>query len=228
MAETLLRRARRKLLGVFLRRVMVRRAEGEDLIRLGSGYGGWWIPSTAAHAGATVLSAGVGEDTTFDEELLARGCEVWGVDPTPRAREHVAARTGALGERFHFLPVGLWSSDDTLRFYAPADPAHVSHSVVNAQRTDTFFEAECWSLPHLIEEMGGAVPEIVKLDIEGAEVDVLRAMLADGLRPAVLCVELDTPLPEHRTLGLLRDLRRAGYRLAHAEAWNLLLLAEAA
>lgn len=226
--KRLVSRVRGKLLQQVVTRVLVRRRD-DDLVRLGSGYGGWWVPADVLAPGTAVISAGVGEDTTFDEELIARGCEVWAVDPTPRAQQHVAERLrgGSLTERFHFLPVGLWHRDETLRFYAPADPSHVSHSILNVQRTTTWFEAECWSLSRLLEHAGMESPDVVKLDIEGAEIEVLRTVIEGTARPRVICVELDAPLPEWRTTRLLRDLRRAGYRLAHAEGWNLLLLQDA-
>jgi len=220
-------RIRRKLLQLVVHHLYVKK-RGDDLVRLGSGYGGWWVPANILEPGTTVISAGVGEDTTFDEELLSSGCEVWAVDPTPRARQHVTTRRGegAFGDRFHFWPVGLWHQDETLRFYAPANPAHVSHSVLNVQHTTSWFEAECWSLARLLLEAGLTCPDVLKLDIEGAEIQVLRRLVAERLRPPAVCVELDAPLPEWRTLSLLRDLRRAGYRLTHAEGWNLLLLHE--
>lgn len=226
MIEDLIRRCRRKLLQLVLRAVVVRGLD-HHLVRLGSAYGGWWVPADVLVAGSTVVSAGVGEDTTFDEELLARGCEVWALDPTPRAQDHVERRrmAGALTDgRFHFFPVGLWHRDEILRFYAPANPGHVSHSVLNIQNTDCWFEAQCWSLAHAMREAGAESVDLLKLDIEGAEVQVLRNLVNGQLRPPIVCVEFDAPLPEMRTLRLLSDLRRAGYRIAHAEGWNLLLL----
>jgi hypothetical protein len=67
--------------------------------------------------------------------LITAGCEVFSIDPTPRAVSY-AERIAASEPRFHLLAVGLWSENTKLRFYAPRDPSHVSHSVVNLQHTD--------------------------------------------------------------------------------------------
>lgn len=226
MSNNLAERIQKKILQQFVRRMMVDRHRDDDLQRLGSRYGGWWVPSFALTPKAIVVSAGVGEDTTFDEELLRRGCRVVAMDPTPRARQHVEAQRdgGFLGGAFEFLPVGLWEVDTCLKFYAPADPTHVSHSVVNIQGTSQWFEAEVWSLDRVIVASNLSHIDVLKMDIEGAEVAVLRHMLLSRTRPHALCVELDAPLPVSRTLGLLRQLRRAGYRLAAAEGWNLVFL----
>jgi FkbM family methyltransferase len=225
MKRTLAHRARRKLFQQALARLWVHEGH-ERLVRLGSEYGGWWVPSDLLDHRGHVVCAGVGEDTTFDEALIARGCEVWALDPTPRAIEHVRARGAGMyvGDRFHFLPVGLWHRREQLRFYTPANPDHVSHSIVNLQETSGYFLADCLSLRDVMDRAGFEVLDLLKLDIEGAEFAVLDDMIASPIRPQAICVELDDPLPARRTLDLLRRLRGAGYRLVHSEGWNLLLL----
>jgi FkbM family methyltransferase len=220
-----LNRARRKLLQLIVSRSLKRPQDGRILVRLGSQYGGWWIPSDLIAPGATVVSGGVGEDTTFDEALLDRGCQVWALDPTPRAAEHVRIRAsqGSLDEQFHFLPIGLWSQRQSVRFYAPSNPIHVSHSAVNIQHTSTWFVADCWPLEDVMRTAGFDAPDVLKLDIEGAEFKVVNHMLDGSMRPRAICVEVDAPLPEIRTIRLLRRLRRSGYQLNHVEGWNLLL-----
>ena len=59
----------------------------KDVKRLGSNYGGWSFYETKNLLGGNVISAGVGEDVSFDVELIEKfSCRVFLVDPTPRAR----------------------------------------------------------------------------------------------------------------------------------------------
>ena len=195
-----------------------------DLVRLGSAYGGWWIPTELVGADSIVYSAGVGEDVTFDLALIdAFGCDVWALDPTPRSIEFAK---GIGDPQFHFLPVGIWSEDAELRFYAPTRSEHVSHSILNIQHSDKFFIARCLSLPSLMRELDHGRIDVLKMDIEGAEGPVLDAMLRQGINPRILCVEFDAVEAPWRFRSRLRRLARAGYVVRHIEDRNFTFTSE--
>ena len=171
-------------------------------------------------------AGGVGEDVTFDLEMINRfGCEVFAFDPTPRAVAHVV-RVAADEPRFHFMPVGIWSEDTTLRFYAPRDPSHVSHSALNLQRTDEYFIGPCRSVMSLMAELGHDRIDLVKIDIEGAEHRVIRSMLDSGVRPTVLCTEIDQPVAAADLWRTVRRVLGAGYALVAVDQWNLTFVRE--
>lgn len=215
-----LQRTGLRLLHALLERRVQRRPE-LALEWLGSRYGGRIVPTALPGREWICYSGGVGEDITFDEALIERfGCQVYAFDPTPRAIEFVM-REAPDPATFHFMPLGLWSEDTTLRFHAPRDPAHVSHSVINLQGTDKWFEAPCRSLASLMAELGHERIDLLKLDIEGAEHAVLSAMLDAGIRPSVVCLEIDRPVTPGRAWTTVRRLMGGGYALVGLEGWDL-------
>ena len=159
------------------------------LEKLGSAYGGWIVPTLDVSEGAVCYLAGVGEDITFDLTLIARfNCNVFAFDPTPRAKLHVHQQAAHLGQ-FHFFNFGLWDAEGILKFYAPANAEHVSHSILNLQNSDRYFEAPCKRLSAIMREMGHSRIQLLKLDIEGAEYRVIDSLVEDRLDIGILCVE---------------------------------------
>ena len=188
------------------------------LIRLGSVYGGWWVPEGSLNSKSVCYLAGVGEDVTFDLALIEKfGCHVWAMDPTPRA---VSFAQQVIEPRFHFMPVGIWKEDAHLKFYSPSDETHVSHSITNLQKTQTYFLAPCQSLRSLMADNGHTAVDLLKLDIEGAETAVLADILSSGPLPAILCVEFDAHEPARRTLKRIRALKKSGYECRKIEDRN--------
>jgi hypothetical protein len=45
-------------------------------------------------------------------------------------------------------------------------------------------------------------------------------MLVDGIRPTVLCIEIDQPAPFQKITSTMARIRRAGYRLVSVDGWN--------
>jgi FkbM family methyltransferase len=197
-----------------------------SLERIGTAYGGWVVPTAMIERDWIVYCAGVGEDASFDLGLIDRfGCTVFAFDPTPRAIAF-AEPIAALEPRFRFMPVGLWSEDVTLQFYAPRDPAHVSHSLLNLQGTTTFFEGPCRSLTSLMKELGHDNIDLLKMDIEGAEHRVLSDLFVSDRRPKVVCTEIDQPVTPWRLWTTLHRIEQGGYECVAIDNWNLTFIRE--
>ncbi len=214
-----LRRARQGIGRVRLH-AWLRPLAHDELVRLGSDYGGWIIPRRLLRPGAICYCAGVGEDATFDLELIRHGCLVVSIDPTPRAIQY-GESIARQEPRFNLVPLGLWSTPTVLRFYAPRDPTHVSHSIVNLQASTTYFEAQCTTVRSLAEKLGHDHLDLLKLDIEGAEFEVLTSVLRGGPLPGTICVEFDQPSPMATVRRTVRDLSKAGYKPVAIERWNV-------
>jgi FkbM family methyltransferase len=169
----------------------------------------------------------VGRDISFDLALINKfTCDVWAFDPTPSSIEWVGEQNTP--SAFHFVPVGLWNENKSMRFFVPANSEHISHSIVNAQGTSEYFEGECRRLSSLMADLGHDRIDLLKLDIEGAEAAVLSDLLASQIRPSILCVEFDQPEIAWRTRNRVKTLLSAGYSLVHIEGWNFTFTREAA
>lgn len=225
--------------------------------KIGTRYGGWFIPSGLLSPGSLCYGVGAGEDISFEIELIKQyGCEVHCFDPTPRAQRHVEQLCRNTGngrltsvndavdthynidpkhlDRFYFHVLGLWSEDRTMRFYAPENPAHVSHSIVNLQGTNNYFEADCRTLRTVMQTLGHTDLSLLKLDVEGAEYEILTSVLDNQVRPTVLCVEFDEgyqPLDDDyvsRIQSMVSRIKAEGYRLTYIDGWNTTFVHERA
>lgn len=163
--------------------------------RLGSDYGGWTVPIDLVEPGWTCLCAGAGIDVSFDLALAQRfGATVITVDPTDESREHVSRVDGE--RQLRFVQAALWRENGELQMFLAADPQHRTLSSDDLQRTGRSVRVPARNLASF-----GSI-DLLKLDIEGAEYDVLPTV---GPDIRVLCVEM------HPTRGL-----RAAIRAVHA------------
>jgi FkbM family methyltransferase len=185
------------------------------------------VPTTLIGRDGICYCGGVGEDIRFEKLLIEQfGACVWAFDPTPRSVDFLKRQR--LPQQFHFLPVGLWSEDSTLRFYAPANPANVSHSVEGPQGGASHFDAPCRSVPSLMRELGHARLDLLKLNIEGAEDHVLSGAFEAGMRPRVLALTYEGRAAFRKALSWTRRLRAEGYRLLGVRGWFVTYVHEAA
>lgn len=198
---------------------------GSSKERIGSEYGGWVIPTGVLTESSVCYCAGCGEDISFDLGLIERyGCTVVGLDPTPRSVAYVSRLVKAV-TNYRFVPIGVWDKETTVKFFVPANPAHVSHSLANLHHTAEYFEAETARVGKIMRDRGHTALSLLKLDIEGAECDVIDSVLEEGLKIPVLAVEFDElnfgdRAGKTRVRETVKRLMASGYELFHVESAN--------
>jgi len=227
------------------------------VIALGTHYGGWKVPEGYLDKKSICYFAGAGIDISFDVEVARKfGTHVYIIDPTPVARQHfdtLVERTKN-GEKLeinrsrdlfysietetlkllHFVDLGLWSSDTTLKFFEPGNSkTMVSHSVVNLHKTEAYFEAEVVKVATLMKKLGHTRVDFLKIDIEGAEYEVIDNVIEDKLNIGVLGIEFDEvhhPLNKksvERIEQCIQKIRDAGYLVVDVDShFNVTFLNE--
>jgi len=183
---------------------------------IGTEYGGWAVDLDLIPSGSTVISAGVGEDISFDLGLVnLKNCKVIGIDPTEKARKYVEQNKN---ENLSFLQKALYSqSNEKIRIYESSNPDWVSESITPSHNTvnpSDFYEAQTIGLQELLERHRDI--SVLKMDIEGAEYDVLNSI--DKLDIPQICVEFHhfcTAFTVDDTDRCIEHLKDMGYIVAH-------------
>ena len=223
----------------------------------GTVYGGWKIPpNTLLDENSIVISAGVGEDMSFDLAIQSKfGCSVYLIDPTERALRHVEEVkeyyssgvpkfTGDIQKdylqcikdlkpdfsKIHIDAVGLWNKTDTLKFYKQTNPNYVSQSLLPEMFGQEYTSVPVVRLSSLLEQHGlkGRPIAVLKIDIEGAEIQVLESIIEDKIYPKILCVEFDYYLKgkdkTNKTEALIYQLNAVVYEMMYNDNLNVVFI----
>lgn len=182
---------------------------------LGADRADWRFQADILSPESVVYSFGVGEDVSFDLELIHRyGLVVHAFDPTPHSIEWISTRS--LPDAFVFHPVGLAAYDGVARFHPPDNPTYKSYSLLDADPGARTVEAPVKRLSSIMRDLGHDRIDLLKMDIEGAEYDVLPDVLDAHVPVDQILVEFHHRFPSvgiDATRNALRLLKEHGYRI---------------
>ena len=181
---------------------------------------GWLLCSQRVPQGARVFGLGVGNNISFELGLIRDfAATVDTFDPTPFSNDWLRAQELPAGFRHH--PWAVVAADGPIQLEqrkanrpGSAPMLSVVASRAGAAGTVT---AEGYRLASILRRLDCPVPDLLRMDIEGAEYAVLDDMLASGLLPGQLLVEFHHRFPEiglEATRRAVAGLRSAGYRIA--------------
>lgn len=176
----------------------------------------WVICPARLSEESTVYSFGVGEDISFDLALIERfGLRVHAFDPTPRSGAWL--RMQETPEEFIFHEYGIGSYDGSVMFHPPENPNFVSYSVVaRGAPSGPAIKAPVYRLSTIMNLLGHANIDLLKMDVEGAEYEVIKDLIMSGMNVGQLLVEFHHRWPQvgaRRTREAIRALNRAGFRI---------------
>tara|TARA_R100001480_G_scaffold15538_3_gene24425 strand:- start:111 stop:854 length:744 start_codon:yes stop_codon:yes gene_type:complete len=226
-----------------------------DLMCMGSEYGKWCFVDHQDLYNSVVISGGVGEDISFDVDFASEyNAKIFLYDPTPRAIQHFKTVSENFGsastidyvdggdqpietydlsnltsDNFVYVPYALWNEETTVKFFKPLKDEWVSHSISNINRgydkkSKEYIEVETIKLSDQIKEMD-KFPSLLKLDIEGAVMEVLKDLFENKIFINQLCVEFEelqnpNAVNRSRVGEVERLLKGNNYTCVHADGWN--------
>ena len=172
-------------------------------------------------ADSVVYSLGVGDDIDFDLSLIEKyGVQVHAFDPTPSSIDMLDARD--LPQQFAFHPWAVSATDGSLMLYPhlrkDGTKSDVMYTMIAEEETvEDAIEVPAYSLSTISEKLGHKQIDLMKMDIEGAEYEVLDGLLSSSIKPTQLLVEFHHRFPgvglEKSDIDVIQRLRDAGYKI---------------
>jgi len=210
------RNAKRWIRACFGQDVFVRPQCSLPLVTLGTGPGSWTVWPDDLGASSVLYSFGVGRDISFERSIIDRyGLTVHAFDPTPLAVQW--AKSQELPVRFHLHELGLAAYDGTARFQPPTKAKFESFSMVRTSKEGSAIEAPVRRLDSILEMLGHVKIDVLKMDVEGAEYEILTDILGTRCEIGQILVEFHHRWKEvgaGKTRDAIVALDSAGYAVA--------------
>ena len=148
----------------------------------------------------------------FSVYAASRGAMVMAYEPDPDNLEvfRVNVASNGLVRRISIVPCAVWKEDGTKEMYFPRNKGN--NSFFPFGTTGRKVQVPCVSLTKILDAIPGEI-SVLKVDIEGAEYDVLDG--ADLSKVRQICLEYHT----HSNLGprlrpLFESLRKDGFSVS--------------
>ncbi len=188
-----------------------------------TGYAAWAIAADSLGPESIVYSVGVGDDISFDLDLIEQfGLKVHAFDPTPASRAWLQEQRTP--SEFVLHTFGVADFDGDADFYAPRNPDWISHSVHKGAHTVAeSIRVPMRRLSTLMEMLGHRHIDLLKLDIEAGEYAVIEDLVSSSLEVKQLLVEFHhrfEEIPPAKTRRSIEQLNEAGFRIYHVSPYG--------
>ncbi len=184
-------------------------------LTLGNKGNDWTIHPDKIDDNSIIYSFGVGVDISFDLLMIDKyGCQIHAFDPTPKTKQWLYAQE--LPDKFRFFDIGLADYNGNANFQLPANPEFVSGVFTQDTENAQIIEVKVKRLKTIMQQLGHSHIDLLKMDIEGAEYDVIESIIEDNLSIGQILVEFHHRFPEHgihKTKKSIRRLSEFGFQV---------------
>lgn len=191
--------------------------------RFGADHGGWDVVTSNIDMQSIVYSLGVGENASFDKALIEKyNLIIHAFDPTPNSIKWVKRQ--GFSKNFIMHEYGIAAVDENISFYPPEKAGYTSYTILDRPSA----KANAISVPvkrlsTVMKELGHDHIDILKMDIEGAEYEVINDIFKSDIRPQQILVEFHHRFPNvgiKKTKEAIDRLRSMQYKLFSVSTSN--------
>jgi len=181
-------------------------------------YSGWSVVPELISENDIMYSIGICDDIDFDLEMIRKKqLKVFAFDPTPYSVNWISQQS--LPPEFNFSPWAVSDKDGTFFFYPRIKKDGQKSEVMytfhkQEMERDDGVSVEALTIESMTQKLGHKSVDILKMDIEGAEYDVIDNMLGSALRPKMLLIEFHhrfKGIGKEKTIQAVQALQKEGY-----------------
>lgn len=202
-----------------------------ELTQFGATGAQWCIRDELLGEAPFLVSAGLSDDVRFELEFLAThpNATLLGIDPTPLCSAVMQDLAEQFRDRVEYRAVALGGTDSSQTIHAELNscgeavyyywtlPPYCSGRKLE-QRT-----LEVVGIQTLLAGLESPSIDLLKIDIEGAEYELLETLLSSPILPRQLLVEFHFRFESfslRQTKSLVNRLEGIGYRLEWMSDWR--------
>jgi len=199
----------------------------EEHCWLGNTYGGFFIAKNFINKNSIIYSIGVGEDISFDIDLIKMcNAKILCFDPTPKSIAWFSRLPKNLKRNIKFFPIGIAPKTGIFDLMLPKNSNNISGSIINQSSVNNLNKIKCQfkSLSDMMKDNKHAHIDLLKLDVEGAEYEVIESLLKTNVSVKQIVVEFHDRLfskkmpRSKKTICLLKE---HGYSIfAHSDLFE--------
>lgn len=167
------------------------RSNAYEISRLGDPSGGWNIVKEGLTSDSVILAAGVGHNISFELDLIDEiNATVHVFDPSPTGIRTIKNLAGSeQAEKIIFVTKALAGTSGAMHLEPPDDAEEGSWKQASAEPTLSALLIEAVSVSDYCRSLQIDHVDLLKIDIEGAEYDVIDDILRSGLSVKQICLE---------------------------------------
>lgn len=185
-------------------------------------FSGWNLVSDLVNENDIVYSIGICDDIGFDLSIIKnKRVQLFAFDPTPYSINWV--NNQKLPDGFHFFPWAASGKDGKFFLYPRVDKKGKKSEIMytfhtqEENRSDGVI-VEAYTVESMMKKLGHTKIDLLKIDIEGAEYELLNTLLDSSLRPKQLLVEFHhrfKGIGKQKTIDIVNRLKKEGYLITH-------------
>lgn len=184
----------------------------------GNSYGGFYINPELLSKNSIIYSFGIGKDVSFDKACIKNhGCRVFGFDPTPKSIKYIQDYPPS--KLFSFFNYGISEkTSGIVPFFLPTNPKATSGSLLNTEvvNSNNTINVTMKTFKDITSELKHKHIDVLKMDIEGAEYDVLANILTSEVTIDQILVEFHDRLfnlETFKSTEITKKMQENGYHI---------------